>query len=901
MTYKNDKIRDLTPLVTSFVPGESPTAEKLQGMMRQADSAIEYLENKIGDLAGEEGQFNTWVATLARNLGDFSKLNPHILPAYELTGYTQNLTLGAVEHEMDMIPVGSLNDLIDLSSDSSVSIGQYKNTVELLETPGDWTIVSSYVEAGNIKRGRKLVTHAPSEGGSIIFKKVTSGRGSSLESASENTIPNLAQAENDGPFVSISVIDSNAKIYEVTLPVRTKMYDKLGAIVDFSASNKVSSVGLNSQYELPKFFFGLDGLGLDTDDTSGFSKQIPLNLIKLYDWNTKREVEGIIFLQAATSSSARKYQFIMQTESDIILNVASGKYVIVVAANSIATQLSGLTQIVYGNTGVGNDMTRLISHKNLLDLRTGTVSITNRSKYYGPSNIINNDHSMYFHRDGFTDTDKGAGGNIIRGHVVIGSNSTGASDSIHENYNVDSDSNSLYFGNIAKGPEIKYAKFKTYNIDHAYGGLTTGIIDCGLWIQGAVSDLNSARKNIFLEGDIRTSGNIVLGHLASDTIFMQGKVYINDELTFIPRTTAGTTAEEGKLLYSSLEKAIVFYNGSKWISPWAFSGYTVVIGDGINSFGKYNGQSYSTFTSALDDVAYGGTIKVLAGNYNILGNTITLPTNVILEGAGNSTTITGTGTLISMGSGSKVCDLLLQNAAIGILVNTSNCVISRVNCSSLNTAIQITSSANDLRILENVNFFNCIKTTEYTGASLIKTVQTVSKNAICYSGSTVNDWSLKDEILNEYVVKAGSSIVTFENALPGAMGKGAFKIVGDGTIVSKKMLPVNINVGIAGHINIVRGGATGGASVGVDCYSADYAYLGTRYFILSGFSLLNTSMDQNFYKAMMVGTSGYTGLMFPVDTRFVQPIIDVTLSSTGIVFDSFEIFNMTYARASSWS
>lgn len=902
MTYKTDKLRDLTPLTTSFVPGESPTAEKLQGMMRQADAAIAYLENKVGDLAGEEGVFNTWVSTLARNIGDFSKMNPGVLPNHEELNYEQQLIAGQVEHELDLIPVGPLNDLLASTLDSSIVITQWKSTVAELEKPGDWTIAFSYVENGKVKRGRKLVTHAPSEGGSVIFKRATSGRGSSLESSSENTIPSIAQAEDGGPFITLEVIDSFSKTYSVTLPTRTKMYDKLGAIVDFTASNTKSAVGLNSQYQLPDFFFGLDGLDLDTDDEDGFPKEIPLNLITLYDWDTKREVEGIISLVASSTAVTRKYQFVLQTKPDLILNTATGRYIIVVAGNSITNQVKALTETVYGNTGVGNDMTRLLDHKNFMNLRTGSVSVSNRSAYYGPSNINNNDHSMYFHRDGFTDTDKGAGGNVIRGDVVVGNTSTGADDLIHENFNVDADSYALRFGNIANGPIIKYSKVNTYTIDHSYGGLPLGLVDAGLLIQGSVSDLDPTRRNIFIEGDIRTSGNTILGKISSDVIFMQGKVYVNDELTMIPRSTVGIVGEEGKLVYSSVEKALVTYNGNRWVSPWNYSGYSTTIGDGVNSFGKHNGQSIATFQTALLDVALGGIIKVLPGIYNFLGNKLMIPANVTLEGAGDETVILGTGTMFeSAGAGASLRRFQLKNASVAIKPNSDAFTIGSVKFVDCAAAIQPTVLATNLKILENVTYINCARTVDYPNTSLIQSFQTVVKSALNYTDKTVNDWNNKDEVLKEYIVSSGTAAITFNPALDGAIGKGAFQVTGTGVILGKRLMPVNVNVGIGGHINIKRLGTGGTVSVGVVCFDASYNNLGSRNFIMSNIGLGVDTMENSFYKGMMIGVAGYAGLMFPTGTKFVQPIISITANGAGITFDSFEIDNMTYARVGTWS
>ena len=175
------------------------------------------------------------------------------------------------------------------------------------------------------------------------------------------------------------------------------------------------------------------------------------------------------------------------------------------------------------------------------------------------------------------------------------------------------------------------------------------------------------------------------------------------------------------------------------------------------------------------------------------------------------------------------------------------------------------------------------------------------KSAVTFSDKTVNDWALKNEVLNDLMVSSGVAVLTFNPALEGAIGKGAFNVTGTGVIVGRKLMPVNGNVGIGGHINmrIPSGAAT--ASVGVICYDDDYNNLGTRYFIASGQALTTSSMDVAFYKGMMVAFTGMAGLMFPAGTRFVQPVLNITANTAGVIFDSFVIENMTYARAAQWS
>jgi hypothetical protein len=80
MSLKDNKTKDLTPLEVSFFPGESPTSEKLTGMMTQQKVALEYLEAIIGDVLGEEEKYKTFLTTFSRDLGDRSLFTPLVLP-----------------------------------------------------------------------------------------------------------------------------------------------------------------------------------------------------------------------------------------------------------------------------------------------------------------------------------------------------------------------------------------------------------------------------------------------------------------------------------------------------------------------------------------------------------------------------------------------------------------------------------------------------------------------------------------------------------------------------------------------------------------------------------------------------------------------------------------------------
>ncbi len=903
MTIKDNKLKDLTPLDVVFFNGESPTSEKLEGMMTQIKVALEYVEAAIGDVYGEDSNFNTWLSSIGRDIGDRSELNPTIAPLYFEDNYIQQLIPGKVEHELDFNPIGDLSSLFIGSLDASVVPGQWKDTVEELLIPGDWTVGAGYIENGKHKRSRKLTTHSPSEGGSVTFTEVTSGRGSSLEESLENVIPNTAQAEDGGPFVSVSLADSASNTYLVTLPTRSKMYDTTKQIVNFSASNTIGAAGVASQYELPPVFFDVSGMDLGADGASTSSQDIPLNLIQIYDWNTKKRVEGILRLQTSPTSSVRKFQFLVQFRPDVLLDVSAGSYMVVVPGNTITQQVKSLSNALYNNTRNGIDMLRLISHKNLIDLRTTTTNHANRSTYYGPSAISNNDHSMYLHRNGFDNSDTGAGGNILRGDILIGNMELGPSDTVHEHMNLLGDSYKLLFANNADGGMIQFDKIISHTIDHAYGGLPLTWTDNALVIQGSLSDADSVTKNLVIDGDIRTKGNVVLGEATDDVIFLQGKTYVNDELTLIPRAKAGITGEEGKMLYDPNEKALLVHNGNEFTSPWKASGYTVVIGDGTNTFGKYNGTDFSVFSAALSEVAAlsGGTIKVLDGSYNFLGNTLVLSDNVKVVGSGPKTLISGASTIINpTGNRCGVFDIALDTVGIGILVEgiEFSCDRLTINNAEYPVLVNVANSNSSIGSSIVLNNNTYAITGNNTSSSSIAVMASLD-HFPHYSGGCL-DWSRKDLIPSQFEQIGGLGVSLNSGASSGWGQRGCLELVNMGTLSTKKFLPVTGKLGIGGHVHIRTSAGAATIYVGVNCYDQDYSFITSRWFILPGVSASSSDLETCYYNGLIAGIGAGAGDL-PSGTRFVKPTITLSANSGTVQVDNFDVFSLNYSRAAFWN
>lgn len=547
----DDKLRDLTPIDINYVPGERPTDEKLEGAETQTKEAIEYIEATIGDAFGESLQTNlSFTSNITRDIGDRSLLNPILTPSVSIFSYLQSLTLGKMEHELDLIPTGTGSTIVSSSADTSVVPGQFKNTIEELVIPGDWTILSGLSENAVNKNSRKLITHSPSNGGSITFAEVTSGRGSAYEGARNNTIPSIAQAETGGDFLSVFLSDAINNIYTILLPLESKVVDRVYGNSNASLSNTEASVGSGQQLKLPLWLFDPAGLDMGANATAGGPKLFPLNTIQIYDWSEKKIVDGLVEVKASNIAGSREYEIICTFRSDIILNTLTGQYILATSGSSISESIGALQRDLYFHTHMGDDMIRGIKHSDLYDLRTGTVTASDRTAYYGPSNIDNNHHSMYLHRDGYTSSDTGAGGNVMRGSLIIGNTNTGAAGD-HENFNLLADSYTIGFGEMVNGGRLYFDKVRVQNLPAGHGAIPQNFSDTALVIEGALDDSSGTIKTVYTDGNFRVGGNTVLGTSASNDVLIPGDLYIDGTINAPGEIALGATETEGLMVHQN--------------------------------------------------------------------------------------------------------------------------------------------------------------------------------------------------------------------------------------------------------------------------------------------------------------------------------------------------------------
>lgn len=895
----NDKLRDLTPAEVTFNPGERPSDEKLEGMMLQVQTGLEYLENSIGDMFGESLQKeNIWASNIARDIGDRSLLNPILMPNIFIDNYVQELIAGETEHELDLIPVGTGANIILSSSDTSVVQSQFKNTVKELTVPGDWTIESGITEGGIFKNSRKLTTHAPSDGGTIIFAQVTSGRGSAYVEASHNTIPSIAQALDDGPFVSVVLNDAEQNIYTITLPIETLCTNSSYDSVTPSLSNTKSGVGSGQQLKLPNYLFNTSGLDLETNDPlSGLGKLFPNNIIRIYDWAEKKVVSGLLEVKASSVQANRRFEIIVKFSPDIVLDVVSGKYLVVTSGTSLAGMVGALQRDFYFHKHSADDMVRGVEHSKLYGLRTNSPT-GDRSEYYGPSSIDHNDHSQYFHRDGFTDSDTGAGGNVIRGHVVVGSTTLG-SEPAHEHYNLTTDSYDVYFGDTtSKAPSLKFKKVVTQNLTEGRGNIPANFSDTALHLTGAVDDTSQLLRTTFVSGNFRVDGNTVLGSNASHDVIIPGDIYVYNSLLIKPKVSSTLVGEEGKINYDSVEKTLMYYNGTTWVNP---SPYAVTVGDGVNSFGKYNSSNHTGIASAVAQLAgTGGSIKVLRGTYNFGANTINLTSGIHLTCDGSKTIFTGSGTGFNIAS-TESAILLNSFATTGfstaINIDGTGVGLDNISLSSGTNGITLGANAQRVNISSTVSFDN-ISNKILNSATVTNNLISKTKSIGYQNDFLVIDHANKPAFLDSWKKISGAGTLSYVDTSDSKIGRGVWAITGNGTWALEDFMPVIVEVGVGGYILFKS--LSGAAQITAGCYSYDSALSllpNNGGFIAD---VVSTTLSWE-YKQSMCSTAGVLPQQFHADTKFIRPVITVANNTGTVYFDGFNIFPMSFSRMSRYA
>jgi len=689
----SDKIKSLNPTPVDFYPGEEPTDVKLEGIAREQQQAVEFIEYALGDLYGYNNiKPWTWSNNIARDIGDRDKLSPSYEPGVVISSYVQQLPVGKTTYELDLIPIGSGATIVSTSTDSAIVPSQYRASVSLLNAVGDWTIPSGTSEQGLVKNSRRLITYAPTTGGTITFASVTSGKGDSYYYSKHNVIPSFTQANSGGPFCSVVLLSAVNNTYEITLPLNNLSYNRIYGSAPTTISNTVPGLDTGRRYELPSYLFDPTGLDLFSDDPiTGVGKIYPLGSLRIYDFDSKGIVDGLVQIQAATSQVERKYKIICTFGDGVLLAPSTGHYCVVCSGTSISELLSVLRNELFNHTHSGDDQIRQLTHSDLMNLRTGTT-FSNISEWYGASNISNNDHSQYLHRNGLSLSDSGAGYNIMRGSLLIGSSTSGSGV---PNYHLQTDSFQLLFGTSA-GPSLLFDKVYNHSIPYSHGGISSHSSEA-LVINGAN---NGSKNTVIVPGEFRVDGNTVLGTTASSNVIVPGQVYVDNALVLRPRSDK-PTAETGQLIYDSVLKAPTYYDGNAWKTLGLFP-YSAIVG-------SLNGCTHSDLQSAINAVSAGARILIVS-SLTLTSTTNVNKNSLEIECISPEIIITG-GNFVGLNVTGLRCHLNKLNLrsftgpnARGIYINGEGCILSNSYFDPANTyAFEIGSS------ITNFKHYGCME------------------------------------------------------------------------------------------------------------------------------------------------------------------------------------------------
>jgi len=135
-----------------------------------------------------------------------------------------------------------------------------------------------------------------------------------------------------------------------------------------------------------------------------------------------------------------------EIDTDEVIELGTDTIVFAIANVSLSGMLNDLYKLVRNHNHDSSSIVPTIDHDKLTNL----IPISeNEDIIYSKSNMINNDHPEYIHREGYRLDDDGTYNNAILGDLLIAASAI--SDTTGSFENIEKDSNRLSFGSIADG------------------------------------------------------------------------------------------------------------------------------------------------------------------------------------------------------------------------------------------------------------------------------------------------------------------------------------------------------------------------------------------------------------------------------------------------------------------
>lgn len=509
-----DKLRTTQPLKITFSQGEQPTAQKLTALAEQSRSGAGVVENAIGDLWNQSGDYilsshPLQLPNLARMIGEGKYLNPVIYP----TGYTfkfrdhtglrnnadfTNLYSGHTSGYLKFPPKSTAHGDLAFYDTS----GQFQNQVDEEWKVGDpnktgGLLPGEYYLASN---GRWRTASPMLANEKIEYDVELHTDTLFTDGALPGVIPDPRQTEFTGCRVSESggkhylhlpprrplSINFGADLGEYGGPADFRHRLPSGAELGLSSGNEATSTALplrfyqaatsdaldheHYRYRLPKEI-------LDIHGTLDPGAEYPQGFMYIYDQATNTILSDVKF-KKPSDGNLRKW--IIEVSSDTVdfssyisvpsneteTNYNSTGLSLIVCGVPIARALWNLAnRFDYHIHDNDTDLTRVVTHNNLggLDPVPNNPDHTGRFPNYlpnwSPSRWADDDHIGLLSRAGAQDIVSPDGGemrdinnNAMLGHIIM-ANTVPDVNNIFLDSTLPDTSFRMYFGDIG-GPVV---------------------------------------------------------------------------------------------------------------------------------------------------------------------------------------------------------------------------------------------------------------------------------------------------------------------------------------------------------------------------------------------------------------------------------------------------------------
>ena len=535
-------MQDIFAVSFDFKKGEQPTHNKLNGWIKQTDSAFSDITQAVGDpwdyqvhsSGGDSVKLspeNLSQASLARMIGPADWVSPHGASWNESCSAT--ILLSANRNSWSLgYPIVQVSNTITPQSgiDSVASFGasfgettiwadnvtitgtghstyfaNRKDTPEEVVVEGDYYVdfMAGIITSYSIVPNQITLT---------INNLYMFGPG--VPWATANVIPTW----NGGPlcYVAEDTDSGLESTYTISLPTvdagtRASGTSLKGAGDEVTYSNKVAA-GQGANYRLP--YSIVSGFAPDTEIPDGF----------MFVWDGARIVPNLTFRTIDDGSGNVDPHKVQVVGVSGVLGADGHSVSLILTGTSLAESVNYLMHTLRGTTHSGLsgnqdskslNFTNPISHKSLSNRWGGDIgnvtsdvddSMTNNRFIFVESAYPTNDHPQYLHRAGYMAADDANSKNAMRGDLVFSNLTTFAVG--NANGGLDSETSGIKFG--GGGNKAAYLSFvggesSTNPIPFGIDGV--GIIEDDTDRYGAVTFKTAHNRPFYLKSSDGATGD----------------------------------------------------------------------------------------------------------------------------------------------------------------------------------------------------------------------------------------------------------------------------------------------------------------------------------------------------------------------------------------------------------